>query len=109
MKRMLDPVSHACLNSPLTELRPELKGGAVSYFKPERGSDNLADGTTGRYLVLFAEDATKAGVKALGEATGVRVATATAEGKELEGEGAVLFDKLGVAVVSAPPEQIEEA
>jgi hypothetical protein len=81
----------------------------VSYFKPERGSDNLADGTTGRYLVLFAEDATKAGVKALGEATGVTVATATAEGKELEGEGAVLFDKLGVAVVSAPPEQIEEA
>jgi subtilisin family serine protease len=81
----------------------------VSYFEPERGSDNLADGTTGRYLVLFADDATKAGVKALSESAGVTVATATTEGKELESEAAVVFDKLGVAVVSAPPEQIAEA
>jgi subtilisin len=81
----------------------------VSYYEPEPGSDNFVDGTTGRYLVLFAEDTTKAGVRALGEALGVSVATATAEGKELEAEEAVLFDKLGVAVLNAPPEQIEEA
>jgi len=69
----------------------------------------MADGTTGRYLVLFAEDATRAGVKALSEATGFTVASATAEAKEIEGEDAIVFDKLGVAVVNAPPEQIEEA
>ena len=56
----------------------------MSYYEPEPGSDNFVDGTTGRYLVLFAEDTTKAGVRALGEAMGVSVATATAEGKELE-------------------------
>jgi subtilisin family serine protease len=84
-------------------------GAAVSYYEPEPGSDSFVDGTTGRYLVLFAEDTTKAGVKALGEAMGLSVATVSAEGKELEAEEAVLFDKLGVAVVNAPPEQIEEA
>jgi subtilisin len=80
----------------------------MSHFEPDR-FDYPADGTTGRYLVLFAEDAAKKGVKALGEATGITVVTATAQAKELEAEEAVLFNQLGVAVVSAPPEQIQEA
>jgi subtilisin len=79
----------------------------VSYFEADR-FDYVADGTTGRYLVLFAEGAAKAGVKALSEATGVTVATATPQAKELEAEEAVLFDQLGCAVVTAPPDQIQE-
>ena len=65
--------------------------------------------STGRYLVLFEEGAAKAGVKALRDATGTNVVSATADGRELEGEGTVVFDRLGVAVVSAPPEQIAQA
>lgn len=65
--------------------------------------------TTGRYLVLFEEGAAKAGIKALRDATGTNVVSATADGNELGGEDTVVFDKLGVAVVSAPPQQIQQA
>lgn len=85
----------------------------MSTFGPDEFS--LADGTTGRYLVLFAESAVKEGTKALREDAGIAVSTAS--GKEtdtdsltaLEDEGGVVFDHLGCAVVSAPPDQIEEA
>ena len=65
--------------------------------------------TTGRYLVLFEDGAAKAGVKALQDATGADVVSASAAGQALGGTDAVVFDQLGVAVVSAPPEQIERA
>ncbi len=65
--------------------------------------------TTGRYLVLFEEGAAKAGIKALGEATGTNVVSAGASDKEAQGDDTVVFDRLGVAVVSAPPEQIQQA
>jgi subtilisin len=79
---------------------------------PDLGSNGASDlypgGVTGRYLVLFDEGVGKAGVKALGDATGLTIATVGKEGREIE-EDAVFFDQLGVAVVDAPPEQIREA
>src|SRR5918996_4481780 len=79
---------------------------------PDLGTNGSSDlypgGATGRYLVLFEEGAGKAGVKALAEATGVSVATVGKEGREIEEDGA-FFEQLGVAVVSAPPDQIRDA
>ena len=79
---------------------------------PDLGSNGSSDlypgGATGRYLVLFDEGVGKAGVKALGDATGLSIATVGKEGREIE-EEAAYFDQLGVAVVDAPPEQIREA
>ena len=83
---------------------------------PYNGMSNQIDGsleqeTTGRYLVLFEEGAVKAGLKALTNATGVKTASSadTEAGvfsaEELEQDG-VLFDDLGVAVVSAEPDQL---
>ena len=72
----------------------------------------IAPGTTGRYLVLMREDAVKAGVKALSDVTGLRVAsTADFEGGAVEGDQlaeaeAILFEDLGVVVVDTPPSQI---
>lgn len=83
---------------------------SVEFHEPDGGFGLQHRGeTTGRYLVLFEEGAAKAGIKALRDATGVNVVSATADGKELEGEDTVVFDKLGVAVVSAPPQQIQQA
>ena len=65
--------------------------------------------TTGRYLVLFEEGAAKAGVKALSDATGANVVSASAGAKQLQGDDTVVFDQLGVAVTSAPTGQIDEA
>ncbi len=61
--------------------------------------------TTGRYLVLFAEDGVKAGVSALAEA-GVELTTAPTKGAEPDEVGSLLFERLGVAVVNAPPEEM---
>jgi subtilisin family serine protease len=72
---------------------------------------SLEQETTGRYLVLFEEGAVKPGLKALTNATGVKTASSadTEAGvfsaEELEQDG-VLFDDLGVAVVSAEPDQL---
>ena len=72
---------------------------------------SLAQETTGRYLVLFEEGAVKAGIKAVNNATGVKAAssadtdTGVFSAEELEQDG-VLFDDLGVAVVSAEPDQL---
>ncbi len=65
--------------------------------------------TTGRYLVLFEEGAAKAGVKALRDATGSDVVSAGSEDRGLGSDATVVFDELGVAVVSAASEQIEQA
>jgi subtilisin len=68
-------------------------------------------GTTGKYLVLFRPDASDAGMKLLSNHAGVKVTSATDyEGSAIPGEAlasaeAILFDKLGVALVNAPPDQ----
>lgn len=70
-------------------------------------------GTTGRYLVLMREDAVKAGVKALKDSAGLRVASTSdfadgaVGGEELAEAEAILFEDLGVVVVDTPPEQIQ--
>ena len=65
--------------------------------------------TTGRYLVLFEDGAAKAGARALRDATGSDVVSASADAKQLGGDAPVVFDRLGVAVVSAPQSDIEQA
>jgi subtilisin family serine protease len=64
--------------------------------------------TTGRHLVMFATDGVKDGMKALGE-LGVEPVRASAMGEDADREAPILFDKLGVAVVDAPPEQLMAA
>lgn len=72
----------------------------------------IAPGTTGRYLVLLREDALQEGIKAMSDTAGLRVfSTADVEdgaikGGQLEDTEAIVFDKIGVAVVDTPPEQI---
>src|SRR5207248_11796155 len=70
-------------------------------------------GTTGRYLVLFREDATEEGLKHLRKATGRTIANAaetlsagaTDPGKEVTTD--LHFETLGVAVVNSPPELMQ--
>lgn len=57
---------------------------------------------TGRSLVLFDEEAGRAGVEALREATGVSVSAVGAN----TGRQGALFERIGVAVVALSPEQI---
>src|SRR5437870_4655381 len=70
-------------------------------------------GTTGRYLVLMREDAVKAGVKALRETAGLRVASTAdfaegaVEGEQLAQAEAIIFEDLGVAVVNTLPQGIQ--
>jgi subtilisin family serine protease len=59
--------------------------------------------------VLFEEGAGKAGTKALRDATGTEIVTASADANGLAGDQTVVFETLGVAVVSAPVQQIQEA
>lgn len=72
-----------------------------------------APGTTGRYLVLMRRDAMEAGVRALSNVAGLKVAhTADFEDHAATGEAvteseALVFDELAVAVVDTPPEQIQ--
>ena len=69
-------------------------------------------GTTGRYLVLLREGGGKQGAQALSTNTGLRVTNASEfEGsgvspEVLAGEEAIVFDRLGVAVVSMLPDQL---
>ena len=71
----------------------------------------VAPGTTGRYLVLMREDAVQAGVRALTEAAKLNVASAAdfeggvVDPDRLARGEAIVFDRLGVAVVNTPPEQ----
>ena len=109
-----------------SKARPQPNGGNLSQAGVRRtGSDKRAAGitpgregygitpstyrmgTTGRYLVLFRDGATQAGAKMLSRSAGLKVRSATSGGgvvdREGLGEGAVVFDKIGVAVVSSEP------
>ena len=68
------------------------------------GAFPAAGATTGRSLVLFADDGAKAGMKAVRDAVGLEIASA--RDAESAAEGGVLFESLGVAVVNAPPDQV---
>lgn len=78
------------------------------------GSEGSAAGTTGRYLVLFREaDGVQAGVSALSDTAGLSAMSTVdfdenaVPGEQLEESEAVVFDKLGVAVVDADPDQLQ--
>ena len=63
----------------------------------------VADGEmTGRYLVLFREDAIAAGIEMLSEVATIDVSGAEATAADTP----ILLSTLGVAVVNAEPEQI---
>jgi hypothetical protein len=91
-----------------------------SDWTPTRpnGQDGQAgtttNGYTGRYLVLFRQDAAEAGLRLLRDAAAVQVvSTADFDGgavaaDALSGAEAIYFDKLGVAVVQTSlPEQMQ--
>jgi subtilisin family serine protease len=67
---------------------------------------------TGRYLVLMPEDNLSSNIQVLEQSAGLHVARASEyeetqlDTDTLDGADAVVFDTLGVAVVSAPPDQI---
>ena len=63
-------------------------------------------GTTGRFLVLLREDAAEPGARTLSDVAGLSVTSATEAADATAAEGAVVFETLGVAVVDAPPEQM---
>lgn len=64
--------------------------------------------TTGRYLVLLREDAVEAGISALSSGAQVRVTRSSGltgmTADALPKGEAIIFDKIGVAVVDAPPQ-----
>ena len=66
-------------------------------------------GTTGRSLVLFEEGGAKAGMQAVQEAVGVQVVAATGDESAPAQGGGILFEKLGVCVVDAPPDQVMQS
>lgn len=97
--------------------RPGGTGGTGGTDHANNGVPNgngsvPAAGTTGRYLVLLATDDTRAGTRALAEATGVTVASTAdfrggaVEGAQIAGAGGLYFDQLGVAVVDVPPDRL---
>jgi subtilisin family serine protease len=70
--------------------------------------------TTGKYLVLLPEDNVNAGIRSLSDTTGIRSVARAADfpdnamsGQELESEDTLVFEDLGVAVVSLDPEQLQ--
>jgi len=88
----------------------------VRRFDAGAGLENTipsTPGTTGRYLVLFREDATDEGLKHLKKVTGRAVANAAdiltagsvEPGKSVSGD--FHLETLGVAVVDSPPEQMQ--
>src|SRR5690349_17581517 len=96
--------------------QPTDNGGAAGDLPPtlphSSAEDTTTDGFTGRYLVLFREDAVNAGIAALNESAGLRslraadfdMAAMSAE--TLPDTDAVILEHLGVAVVSGAPEQV---
>ncbi|GLZ37327.1 S8 family serine peptidase [Actinokineospora sp. NBRC 105648] len=63
--------------------------------------------TTGRYLVLLADDAVAAGTRALNRIAGIRAtSTAEAASSDFADAGGLVLDRLGVAVVAADPDQV---
>lgn len=70
--------------------------------------------TTGRYLVLLPENEIDAGIRALTDSTGIRTMARasdfeshTVSAEQLENADVIVFDRLGVAVVSADPDQVQ--
>lgn len=63
-------------------------------------------GTTGRFLVLFAEGATRKGIAALTDAAGIGVEVSD-EVAEPESGGGLLLEELNVVVIDAPPDQLQ--
>ena len=69
---------------------------------------------TGRYLVLFREDAVQSGISALSGLMGVSFASAgdfsdgAVDATVLEETSALVFGDLGVAVVDVPPDQLSQ-
>lgn len=83
--------------------------------EPERATIFSIPGpaeTTGRYLVAFRSEAASQASKILGQKAGLTVATASefegggVDPDKVAGADAVLFDQLGVAVVTSMPDQI---
>ena len=70
-------------------------------------------GTTGSYLVLLEEEEAPATARALESAAGVSATRAAdmeagaLEAEQLRDEPSVVFDRLGVAVVTVEPDQLE--
>lgn len=58
--------------------------------------------TTGRYLVLFRDDAIESGLQMLGQATSRRLSGS----EQSASEGAVVLPTLGVAIIDAEPAQL---
>ena len=91
----------------------EDRGNGGAEIVAGANGDVIPPGTTGRYLVLMREDAVKAGVKALRETAGLRVASTAdfaegaVEGEQLAEAEAILFEDLGVAVVNTLPQGIQ--
>ncbi len=74
----------------------------------------MAIETTGRYLVLLPETDVNSGISALTNSTGIRAVARAADfeshaftSEELESSEASVFDRLGVAVVSLDPDQVQ--
>lgn len=68
-----------------------------------------ASETTGRFLVLFHRDAVDAGIAELSDRASVEVVSAAKDGIDALEEanvGGVVFERLGVAVVDVPPDQM---
>jgi subtilisin len=71
-----------------------------------------ASGTTGRYLVLLREDAIQAGIRALNNVAGLRVTSSAdfqggvVNANALADVEAFVLNNLGVAVISALPDQL---
>jgi len=92
-------------------IEPELPAGAS--IPPEAGSPAgpEAAATTGRYVVVFAEDGYEP-ASVLGTAGLANVASSrdfhgrAVDAAETAGADATVFDTLGIAVVSASPEQL---
>jgi subtilisin len=99
-----------------TSASDETRGGGL--FGPGRtdmtGKDEevMPPGTTGRFLVLLREGATKAGIKAMKDRAGLQAESAAAFTDDTDsalpnGEEALVFEELGVAVVDTSPDQIQ--
>jgi subtilisin family serine protease len=75
---------------------------------PELGAEDVGGETTGRYIVVFREDAVKEGVSSLRSATGVALASAADFGETTTLDADVtdvVMPSLGVAVTSMDPDQ----
>ena len=70
--------------------------------------------TTGRYLVLLPEEDLSSGIRALTDSTGISAIARAADfenhtftAEQLESSDGVVFDNLGVAVVSLDPDRVQ--